>query len=403
MVIVVEGEKARDAAAKMFTRSAVVTWRGGCNNTSTGDWDLLAGKDVFLWPDNDPDGLKAMNKIAEKLKSSRKVRLGKVSHLPPKSDAADNLSRSAVGKVFEDAVDITNAITGRLSFDELRDQNEKLNKRLPFGWDTVDDRVQLPQSGVVIVEGRTKHGKSAFTVALTNNMLKAGHTIKYFSYEIPASRVVARYARSDNPDLTLDNVYDSEEMEAYKKSLNERLFVYDQSKQYSLSELVEELDKDENNGACIVIDYTQIVPLDGGDRHIATKKLIDSIRVVAHRRGFLVLLLSQLTKNYADPLQDTPRYAQDLHFGAEMVIRIWYKDQEPPHPLYEQTEGNYTVHILYNRDGPAGMRFGFHFDRGAALTPNGAVDLEYRMPPKRSAKTDLQQLADILRQGMGTF
>lgn len=56
-VIVVEGEKAADAATKVFPNSVVVTSPGGSKAAKSADWTPLAGRPVMIWPDNDAPGL----------------------------------------------------------------------------------------------------------------------------------------------------------------------------------------------------------------------------------------------------------------------------------------------------------------------------------------------------------
>jgi putative DNA primase/helicase len=63
-VIVVEGEKACDAAAKVFTRSVCITSLGGAQAASKADWEPLAGRNVLVLPDCDEAGTKYANEVA---------------------------------------------------------------------------------------------------------------------------------------------------------------------------------------------------------------------------------------------------------------------------------------------------------------------------------------------------
>lgn len=54
-VIVCEGEKAADAGAELLPDHAAVTSPNGAKSATKADWRVLAGRDVTLWPDNDPD------------------------------------------------------------------------------------------------------------------------------------------------------------------------------------------------------------------------------------------------------------------------------------------------------------------------------------------------------------
>jgi putative DNA primase/helicase len=65
-VVVVEGEKATDAARRLLgDRLPVVTWPGGCNAVAKADWSPLAAKSVAIWPDADESGTKAALAVAD--------------------------------------------------------------------------------------------------------------------------------------------------------------------------------------------------------------------------------------------------------------------------------------------------------------------------------------------------
>lgn len=67
VVLVVEGEKTAEAAAKLFPKAVVTCWASGCKAINQTDWSILQNRNVILWPDNDDVGLQAMQKLAQKL------------------------------------------------------------------------------------------------------------------------------------------------------------------------------------------------------------------------------------------------------------------------------------------------------------------------------------------------
>lgn len=69
VAVVCEGEKARDAAAQLLPDAVAMAWQGGGNAVDKADWLPLAGRVVWLWPDNDQAGDKAMSKAAERLQA----------------------------------------------------------------------------------------------------------------------------------------------------------------------------------------------------------------------------------------------------------------------------------------------------------------------------------------------
>ena len=63
-VVVCEGEKAADAAGALFPDAVVVTMLNGAQAPAKTDWRPLAGRMVWLWPDNDAPGLECMAAVA---------------------------------------------------------------------------------------------------------------------------------------------------------------------------------------------------------------------------------------------------------------------------------------------------------------------------------------------------
>jgi hypothetical protein len=66
-----EGEKAADAAQRLFPDMACMTWMGGANADAAADFSPLAGHSVILWPDADQPGRDVMARIAQRLPLAR--------------------------------------------------------------------------------------------------------------------------------------------------------------------------------------------------------------------------------------------------------------------------------------------------------------------------------------------
>lgn len=74
-VLIVEGEKAADAARKI-SPGVVVTWPGGGKAAKIADWSPLKGRKVLIWPDRDKPGIDAAETIAKALQGIvEKVRI----------------------------------------------------------------------------------------------------------------------------------------------------------------------------------------------------------------------------------------------------------------------------------------------------------------------------------------
>lgn len=100
-VLIVEGEKAADAARKMLASSAyiITTWPGGSQALSKIDWQPLFNREkILLWPDNDEPGLAAMKAIGNLLSNkSKEIKFINPAGEPDGFDAADLFERGVHG------------------------------------------------------------------------------------------------------------------------------------------------------------------------------------------------------------------------------------------------------------------------------------------------------------------
>lgn len=85
-VLLVEGEKTRDLAARI-SPIPVVTWHGGAENVATADWEALRGLRIYLWPDADGPGHDAMDQIGKALRAIDPE--SELYFVPPPENAAD--------------------------------------------------------------------------------------------------------------------------------------------------------------------------------------------------------------------------------------------------------------------------------------------------------------------------
>ena len=88
-VIVCEGEKAARAVQRAGYTGA--SYMGGAQCAGMADYTKLRGRTVYVWPDNDPPGLKAGKDVAEaaRLVGARVWMLSPVGEPESGDDAAD--------------------------------------------------------------------------------------------------------------------------------------------------------------------------------------------------------------------------------------------------------------------------------------------------------------------------
>jgi uncharacterized protein (DUF927 family) len=93
-VLVCEGEKACDAAQKLFPDYIAVTSQGGAKAAGKTDWSPLKDRRVIIWPDNDAAGAayaKSVVSLLQRVESDGAGIVAVPSNFPASWDLADNL------------------------------------------------------------------------------------------------------------------------------------------------------------------------------------------------------------------------------------------------------------------------------------------------------------------------
>ncbi len=110
-VLLVEGEKTADAAARLFPAFVAMTWPGGSKAAGKADWKPLAGRRVMILPDADAPGVQAAAEVAEAARSAGAEGVAIVTlpdGLPIGWDCADRfpaaLSREALAELLAGAL-----------------------------------------------------------------------------------------------------------------------------------------------------------------------------------------------------------------------------------------------------------------------------------------------------------
>jgi hypothetical protein len=111
VVVVTEGEKARDAAALLLPDAVVMAWAGGAQAVEKADWLPLSGRVVWLWPDADEPGRKAMQKAAKRLSEAGAGNVSAVNldALAKAASMADDMPTLTAGEPLaegDDAADL---------------------------------------------------------------------------------------------------------------------------------------------------------------------------------------------------------------------------------------------------------------------------------------------------------
>lgn len=110
-VVVVEGEKAADAAAILLPDHPVVTWQGGSGAVAKANFSPLAGRECWLWADADEAGDKAMHAVAAALfkvgaASVKRFDLSQFAATPGDDNGTPTLSPGEPLQAGDDAADL---------------------------------------------------------------------------------------------------------------------------------------------------------------------------------------------------------------------------------------------------------------------------------------------------------
>lgn len=403
-VIVVEGEKTAEAAAKIFKKADVVTWAGGCGSINSGDWELLRGRDVTLWPDNDKPGIKAMEMIADKIAGMR-MRIVDVSELPPKADLADDIDMDLIKKLYKEARPATKVgLRGALQSGTLKDVYGSYKEGFNMGWPGVDKYIRLPERGLCVVNGRTNHGKSLLMINFAANLLRqTDATVIYLSYELTKAETTLRLIKAMQGEqydpvthkddkiyyekIADDSLEAADELDGFLA--NGRLMMTDEAiNMQEIEEVFQELHA-HGKRAVMLVDYIQLIPSTAQQsRYLEIKNTVETMRQLALKYGHVIVGGSQLTEGETHR-QDQAREGKDIAFTASLVLKVWNKvsartqgatrkgknpetKEEIQIDHYDNIAGDFIVEVVKTRQGQSGRAFGFNVINGNLL--NEAAD-----------------------------
>lgn len=165
-VIIVEGEKAADALADKLKDHIILSWAGGSKAINQTDWELLDGKNITIWGDNDDAGKTAAKQIQD-------ITQGNIIDIPNDKpngwDAADAIEE---GWTAEAIMDLISTSKQRQTFNVLSG-----NEGRPRSIDEATARRPniiidglLYERSKLLIGGVAKAGKSHFAMSLASCM-----------------------------------------------------------------------------------------------------------------------------------------------------------------------------------------------------------------------------------------
>lgn len=211
-VVLVEGEKCVKYLFNIGIRN-VTTSACGAESWAKTDWSVLAGKEVIIWPDNDPPGFKYAAAVSEhllKLVPVPKVGifLPEVAEMSPKEDAADYIARKAPSyprvsdeqkaELAAEITDLLKYVRGTTVSDQIDDYFANIVDGktscldMPMCRELGRGTQILKPTTVAIMLGAPGAGKSYFTLELCWRLYEKGTPIAYMPLEDNINEVVRR-------------------------------------------------------------------------------------------------------------------------------------------------------------------------------------------------------------------
>ena len=194
-ILIVEGEKCADVAARVFGKCVVVTWMGGCSAIDKTDFGSLKGREIIIMPDHDAPGLKACDALVDKCRAleARRIQILDIGRVG-----------AAVSGKIPDGYDIADAIADGLSSSQLHNLISNDPRMLrdvtappaPDAPDSSPPAGDRPDNGVE--DGANDAGVGDFAPA------SAADAVAPARSEDPQNTdIIARLNRTYDTDLTL--------------------------------------------------------------------------------------------------------------------------------------------------------------------------------------------------------
>lgn len=396
-VIVVEGEK----CVHELHRAGIVatTSAGGAGKAHLSDWNPLAGKIVYLWPDNDPadpktgkrTGLEHMRQVMtelEKLEPAPVVYWINPDELdlPPKGDVVDYFQKLRTGtpselKVAVEALMEFSEPTGpaRQVLDEVEAEISGRRRTINFDWKALNKATRALKPGTVtILSGPPGATKSFFLLEGLCYLFKQGVKVAIMELEETRTfhlrRALAQHAmdsRLVDDEWCANNPDDARAIyQHHVDFLNTfgRCISDFPTGDITADALLEWVETQAKAGVR-VIAIDPITAMDTGDKQwVADRKFLTKARQIVRDREASLVLVTHLKKgaqgNGLDDLAGGaayPRFAQTvmcLEYNDERT-RSFNKGMTTMDDVF-----NRRLHISKARNAPGqGLVIAYHFNR----------------------------------------
>lgn len=418
-VVVVEGEKCVHALHDIGI--VATTSPGGANNAASADWTPLAGKAVYIWPDNDENGIKYGKTVAGMLKELKpQPRVFWIEpaalNLQSKGDAADLINefdnlmpdeiRAVVDDILKDAQPTGAAAGVHERFESIISGKWQA---IPWPWPQTSKltRALLPQT-VTLICGDPGSTKSFLLLEALVYWHMQGISVAVFQMEEDREFHLTRViAQQENDSRMLDDEWVRDNPEIVRDRLRRNASLLDEfgvrvhaspDKNITLDDMDKWVWEQAAAGARIIA----VDPITAATGN-TSKPWVDDLnfllsvkRAVREYNSSLILITHPRTGSksvaglpflaggaaYAR-FPQTVLWLQRLDEAKMMTVR---RDE-----ITRELETNRLLNLAKCRNGMGqGLQVGFNFDQATVRLAEQGVVVKQRRKPKAAAEQEFE-------------
>ncbi|MFP3982329.1 MAG: AAA family ATPase [Desulfurivibrionaceae bacterium] len=334
-VLIVEGEKVADAAARLLPDYVCITWPGGSKAASKADWSSLQQRDkIYICPDADDPGLKVAREISQLCFNQQKERKYDLKTIkpprvikPPENvaegwDLADAKTEGWTGDQVKELIGQAGAGGKESSIPAGITGSELLQKEFPEPRWAV--KGILPE-GLNILAGKPKQGKSIISANLAIAITLGGKSLG----SIPVDQGAVVYlALEDTPRRLKSRI---QQMMTYSEGRLDGLTLFTEWPRMGnggVSALDNLIQKTDNLRLVIIDTLALFKPVSGnGNSNLYADDyaVVSRIKKLADKHGISILLIHHLRKMASDDVFDTFSGTLGLTGAADGLLALTKK------------------------------------------------------------------------------
>lgn len=378
-VVLVEGEKDADTVREKLGMVGTTPPGGSSAGFDTGMVEALAGRRVFLVPDNDAPGEKRARQITEALKDKAevivvRVKSGKDITDWVEAEGAESVL-SAIATRREEAD--REKLRGLLSVEQILARMDggyqsfcdprKRSKGLQSGFRQLDELTWGMFPGdLIVLAARPAMGKTAFAMNIALNVAKQRKPVTVFSLEMTSEQLLTRMVCGES--LVSSQAFrmghiNRDEISRFRVALDSisRLPIFvDDFAAASAKYIRQQVEKAPERPALVVIDYLGLMHAPKAENRVQqVSATTREMKLLAKDFRIPVILVAQLNRSTETrptggnvPQLSDLRESGSIEQDADMVWFVYRPEYYKPDR--EDLKGLAEILVAKQRNGPTG-------------------------------------------------